>query len=100
MNGPHQPQPLGELWMYLRDPRKLASVMIVQEVSQRELATAAGWKSHSYLGKLLRGEANGVTPDSALRIAHYLGLPVNDLFLTKVSDKNGRQLRTKRTTAA
>lgn len=77
---------LGELYMILRDRKKLLSVMIVQDVSQRELAEAAGWKTHSYLGRLLRGEVNTLKPDAALRIAHKLGLPVNDLFLTRVSD--------------
>lgn len=91
---------LGELYMILRDRKKLLSVMIVQEVSQRELARAAGWKSHSYLGRLLRGEVNTLDPDAALRIAHKLGLPVNDLFLTRVSEKTGRSGQSKNTGAA
>lgn len=91
---------LGELYMILRDRKKLLSVMIVQEVSQRELAHAAGWKSHSYLGRLLRGEANTLDPDAALRIAHKLGLPVNDLFLTRVSNKTGSEAQAKRTGSA
>lgn len=90
---------LGELYMILRDRKKLLSVMIVQEVSQRELAKAAGWKSHSYLGRLLRGEVNTLDGDAALRIAHHLGLPVNDLFLTRVSDPSGRRGQSKRTAA-
>jgi transcriptional regulator with XRE-family HTH domain len=91
---------LGELYMILRDRKKLLSVMIVQEVSQRELAKAAGWKSHSYLGRLLRGEANTLDPDAALRIAHKLGLPVNDLFLTRVSEKTGSNSQLKGTGSA
>lgn len=79
----------GELFMILKDRKQLASVMIVQEVSQRELAKAAGWKSHSYLGRLLRGEVRTLDGDAALRIAHRLGLPVDHLFLTRVSEKNG-----------
>lgn len=78
---------LGEVWMYLRDPKKLARLMVIQDVSQRELARAAGWKAHSYLGRLLRGEARTCDTEPALRIAHKLGVAVDDLFLTKVSTK-------------
>jgi transcriptional regulator with XRE-family HTH domain len=74
--------------------------MIVQDVSQRELARAAGYKSHSYLGRLLRGEVKTLEPDAALRIAHHLGLPVDDLFLTRVSDPSGRKGHSKRTFVA
>jgi transcriptional regulator with XRE-family HTH domain len=86
---------LGELYMILKDRKQLASVMIVQGVSQRELARAAGWKSHSYLGRLLRGEARTLEPDAALRIAHRLGLPVDLLFLTRVSTDTGRTVQKK-----
>jgi transcriptional regulator with XRE-family HTH domain len=86
----------GELFMILKDRKQLASVMIVQGVSQRELAKAAGWKSHSYLGRLLRGEVRSLDGDAALRIAHRLGLPVDLLFLTKVSEKIDGSVRSKR----
>ena len=89
-------QRLGELYMVLIDRKKLAKLMIVQEVTQRELATAIGWRSHSYLGRLLRGEKNSLDPDAALRIAHFLGVGADDLFLTKVSGENGRSTRTKK----
>lgn len=78
-----------EVYMILRDRKKLARLMVVQEVSQRELAEAAGWRSHSYLGRLLRGEKNSLEPDPALRIAHYLMVPVDDLFKTEVDRKTG-----------
>jgi transcriptional regulator with XRE-family HTH domain len=87
---PHADDELGELYMILKDRKQLASVMIVQGVSQRELAKAIGWKSHSYMGRLLRGEVNSLESDAALRIAHRLGLPVDLLFLTKVTTKSGR----------
>lgn len=80
---------VGELYMILKDRKKLQSVMIVQDISQRELARAAGWKSHSYMGRLLRGEKRTLDGDAALRIAHRLGLPVEHLFLTVVSEKTG-----------
>lgn len=71
--------------MELIDPKKLRKLMVIQDVSQRELALAAGWTTHSYLGRLLRGEAKTLNTDPALRIAHYLGVPSDDLFLTQMS---------------
>lgn len=79
--------------MILKDPKLLLSIMLVQDVSQRELARAVGWKSHSYLGRLLRGEVKTLDGDAALRIAHRLGLPVDSLFLTRVTGKSGREGR-------
>lgn len=80
----------GELWMYVRDYRRLASIVIVQGVTHRDLATAAGYKSHSYVGRLLRGQVKTLEPEAAIRIAHFLGLPVDDLFVPKVSTPAGR----------
>ena len=79
--------------MQLRDRKRLATIMVVQGVSHRQLAKAAGWKSHSYLGRLIRGEVNTLDPDAALRISHFLGVGVDDLFLVRVSSvaaQNGR----------
>lgn len=77
--------------MELRDRKKLARLMIVQGVSQRELARAAGWKSHSYVARLLKGEAKTLDTTPALRIAHFLQVGVEDLFLTKVDDARGHE---------
>lgn len=83
-------RPAPELWMILRDRKRLAKLMVIQGVSSRELARAAGWKSHSYLNRLLRGEVTSLKTDPALRIAHHLGVGVDDLFLTRVSTVEGR----------
>lgn len=71
--------------MRLADRKKLAKLMVIQEVSQRELALAAGWRSHSYLGRLLRGEVSTLEPKPALLIAKRLGVGVDDLFLVQTS---------------
>lgn len=76
--------------MILQDARKLAKLMVIQDVTQRELAHAAGWRAHSYLQRLLKGEAKNVEPEPAARIANYLGVGVDDLFLVKVDTSNGR----------
>jgi transcriptional regulator with XRE-family HTH domain len=71
--------------MVLTDRKKLAKLMVIQDVSQRELAKAAGWKAHSYLGRLLRGEVNTLDVEPAVRIAMYLGVGTDDLFVSRAS---------------
>jgi transcriptional regulator with XRE-family HTH domain len=66
--------------MILKRRKMLAKLMILEGLSQRELASAAGWSSHSYLGRLLRGEAVGVAEEPARLIAERLGVRVSDLF--------------------
>ncbi|UZF57668.1 helix-turn-helix domain-containing protein [Gordonia polyisoprenivorans] len=85
---------VGELYMILKDRKKLASILIVQDISQRELARAAGWRSHSYMQRLLKGEARTVDAEAAVRISHRLGLPLEHLFLTVVSEKGGQDVHT------
>lgn len=75
---------LGEVYVELIDRKRLARLMAIQDVSQRELARAAGWRSHSYLGLLLSGKKKTLRTDPALRIAHHLKVAVDDLFLVRV----------------
>lgn len=82
--------------MELRDRKKLQRLMIVQGISQRKLATAIGWKSHSYLGRLLRGEEKNLDTTPALLMAHHLKVGVEDLFLTKVSEQIEQPARPQR----
>lgn len=76
--------------MQLKDRKQLAKLMVIQGASQREVARAAGWRSHSYLGRLLRGQVNTLEPEHALRIANFFGVGVDDLFLTRVSGGTGQ----------
>lgn len=76
--------------MFVRDRKKLARLMVIQEVSHRDLAAALGWKSHSYVGRLVRGEVRSIDVDAALKIAALLQTPVDDLFVIKVSGGTGR----------
>lgn len=79
------PPTVGAIWMELINRDKLVRRMKAMGVSQRELARAAGWKSHSYMRRLITGEAKTLNTDPALRIAHYLYLDVDDIFVTEVS---------------
>lgn len=71
--------------MLLTDRKRLARLIVIQDVSKRSVARAAGWKSHSYLLRLLNGEARTVEPEHAVKIATYLGVDVADLFTPKIS---------------
>lgn len=71
--------------MILKDRKQLAKLMVIQGVSQRQVAEAAQWRSHSYLGRLLRGEVKTLDPDAAIRIACFFGVGVDDLFVARVS---------------
>lgn len=78
---------LPELYMKVLDPKKIVKLMVIQEVTQRELAAVA-WgegSTHSYLGRILRGQIKSIQSDPALRIAAYLGVDPGDLFVTRVS---------------
>jgi transcriptional regulator with XRE-family HTH domain len=75
-----------EVWIRLTNRKMLAKLMAIQGVSQRELATAAGWKAHSYLGRLLRGDVDTLDVDPAVRIAEYLQVGVDDLFVARSSN--------------
>lgn len=89
MNASNNGSLLGEVWMEI-DRVKLAKLALIQEASHREIAEAAGWGSHSYVSRLMRGEAKSVSPEAAVRIALFFGVPVDYLFVPKSSKKIGR----------
>lgn len=80
--------------MRVIDPKRIRKLMLIQgEVSQRQLAEAAGWKSHSYVARLLSGEIKTVTPDRAARIARFFGVGVDDLFVVRLSTDSGQTVQ-------
>lgn len=85
--------------MQLKDRKQLAKLMVIQGVSARQLAKIAGWRSHSYMNRLLSGQVKTLGTDPALRIAHYLGVGVGDLFLVRVSSSTGHAARPERKSA-
>ncbi len=84
--------------MKLKDPKKLARLMAIQEISGRQLARAAGWSSHTYLQRLLHGEVDTLKPAPAVAIAQILGVALDDLFVTKLDGESGQIDRDKRST--
>lgn len=85
--------------MKLIDRKKLAKLLVIQGVSHRRLAAAAGWSAHSYVGRLLRGEVDTLDPESALRIARFLGVGVDDLFMPRLSSDTPQSRQRHRTAA-
>lgn len=80
--------------------KRLRKLMLIQETSQRQLADALGWRSHSYLGRFIRGEVRNIDPEAAARIAHHFGVGVDDLFVVKVSGDTARSASPRRTRSA
>lgn len=76
--------------MAVKDSRELAAVMELKRVSHRDLAEAAGYGAHSYISRLVRGEAKTLNELAALRIARHLGMQVEDLFVHQTSTNSGQ----------
>ena len=71
--------------MKLWNLKGLKSAMRRKNLSNRELARLIGWKSHSYMNKIVKGEVDTMKTDSALRMAFVLDMGVDDLFLIEGS---------------
>src|SRR4051794_31552480 len=76
--------------MRVHNLKGLRTLMVVREVSQRRLARAAGYQSHAYMGRILRGEVDTLEPEAALRIARFLQVSVDYLFTPRVSSSTAR----------
>lgn len=85
-----------EFWMELKDRDLLLGLMDEQKVSARELARFAGWKSHTYLQRILRGEVKTLKTDPAIRIAYRLGSPVSSLFRSHASSESAQSVAAKK----
>ena len=71
--------------MRLHNLKGLRTLMVVRDVSQRRLALAAGYRSHAYMGRLLRGEVDTLGSEAASRIARFLQVDTDFLFAPQVS---------------
>ena len=76
--------------MQVIDVKKIQKLMVIQDVSARQLAEEVGYASHSYVTRILRGEITTVTPDRAARIAWFFGVGIDDLFVPRLSSDTGR----------
>lgn len=76
--------------MQVKSPELMKALMKDQKISGRALSEGAGWNSHTYLQRILRGEIRTVTLDKAERISTILGVPREVLFLTRTSTNPGQ----------
>lgn len=78
-----------EIWMEVIDPKRIAKLIAIQGTSARKVSLAAGWKSHTYMQRILKGEEKNVRPEPAVRIAYYFGVGTDDLFVARTSSEAG-----------
>lgn len=71
--------------MRVTDPKKIKKLLVIKDMSARDLATAVGYQSHAYITRILRGEIKTVTPERAALIAAVLEVGVDDLFVARLS---------------
>lgn len=84
---------LPEIYMRVIDPKRIKKLMVIQGVSARTLSLEAGYKSHAYITRILRGEITTVTPERAARIARHLGVGIDDLFVTRLSTDTAHNMQ-------
>lgn len=77
--------PIPEVIVTLKYRKRLLKLMAINDTSQRQLALAAGYKSHAYMGRLLRGEVDTLESEAAMRIAAYFRVDIGDLFVARLS---------------
>lgn len=81
--------------MKVRDPIQISRLMVRKGVSARELSKAAGWKSHTYMLRILDGRIKSVQREPARLIAEYLGVDPDRIFLTEVIGEGGQNVKSR-----
>jgi transcriptional regulator with XRE-family HTH domain len=89
----HTPLEVGDL-------KLLQALAKSHRLTHRDLANIAGYHSHSYIGRLLRGEANTLEPTPAARLASHFKIDLTDLFVPKAAGITGKSDRRTRKAAA
>ena len=74
-----------ELYMIVKDADLLRRLIETKGFTARQLSRAMGWSSHSYLNRILAGQVRSVSPDSAVKLAYLLQIPVDLVFVARVS---------------
>lgn len=71
--------------MVLKDRKMLGRLIALQDWSIRGLAHASGFKSHSYLNRLVLGRVGTCSAERAVALCANLQVPLDSLFVTKMS---------------
>lgn len=83
-----------EIYMVVKDLELIKRLMSARidpvtrqpaPLSARKLAVALGFRSHTYIQRILRGEVTSLDDTTATRIAYLLGVPVDLIFMPRVS---------------
>jgi transcriptional regulator with XRE-family HTH domain len=77
--------PTMELFMFVKDADLLRRLLESKGLTARQVTRDMGWKSHSYLNRILTGQVRTVTPDAAVKLAYLLQVPVDLIFVPRVS---------------
>lgn len=84
--------------MRLQSGEILRAFMRQRGISERTLARYAGC-SRAFIGHLLHGRKTTCTPELAARIAEALSVPLEALFVPRMTTTPGRPARTPLTAA-
>lgn len=84
-----------ELYMQIKDAELLRRLMESKRMTARQLSRQMGWSSHSYMNRILGGSVRTVTPDAAVKIAYLLQVPVDLIFVARVSGETRQTGRLK-----
>lgn len=82
-----------ELYMIVKDAELLRRLMETKGFTARRMSRDLGWSSHSYMNRILTGKVRTVTPDAAMKIAFLLQVPVDVVFVPRVSGETRREVR-------
>lgn len=88
-----QPPDVTELYMIVKDAELIGRLMATKGISRRQLARSMGWTAHSYVNRILAGNVRSVSPDAAVKIAYLLGVPVDLIFVPRVSGETPKSVR-------
>lgn len=76
--------------MQVKDTRQFKRLLVVNDVSARQLAAGVGYASHTSINRMAAGQAVRIPVDKARAIARYLKVDVDDLFVPYVSSASRR----------
>lgn len=76
--------------MVLKDRKMLGRLIALQDWSIRSLAKSSGFRSHSYLNRLVLGQVSTCSAERAVALCANLQVPLDSLFLTKMSSDQER----------
>lgn len=79
--------------MELKSLKRLRTLMEIHDLSGRDVAEIAGYKSHTHMARVLRGQYKVLGNEHALRLAAYFKVGLDDLFVVRVSSEAGENER-------